>query len=59
MKEAQPRGEIRAAQPGSYPSSSEAQHQMALWFTQNLESGFSTIEVLDAGGAQMKPARRW
>ena len=26
---------------------------VALWFTQNLESAFSTIEVLDANGARM------
>jgi copper resistance protein C len=26
---------------------------VSLWFTQNLESSFSTIEVLDANGARM------
>jgi methionine-rich copper-binding protein CopC len=26
---------------------------VALWFTQNLESAFSTVEVLDANGARM------
>jgi methionine-rich copper-binding protein CopC len=26
---------------------------VSLWFTQNLESSFSSIEVLDAGGARM------
>jgi methionine-rich copper-binding protein CopC len=26
---------------------------VALWFTQNLESAFSTIEILDANGARM------
>ena len=26
---------------------------VSLWFTQNLERGFSTIEVLDASGARM------
>src|SRR5260370_33131217 len=26
---------------------------VALWFTQNLKSAFSTIEVLDANGARM------
>ena len=26
---------------------------ISLWFTQNLESSFSAIEVLDANGAQM------
>jgi methionine-rich copper-binding protein CopC len=26
---------------------------VSLWFTQNLESGFSTIEVLDASGARV------
>jgi methionine-rich copper-binding protein CopC len=30
---------------------------ISLWFTQNLESGFSTIEVLDAGGAQMSAGK--
>src|SRR6516165_4709894 len=26
---------------------------VSLWFTQNLERGFSTVEVLDASGARM------
>jgi copper resistance protein C len=30
---------------------------VALWFTQNLESAFSTIEVLDANGAQMNAGK--
>ena len=29
---------------------------VSLWFTQNLESGFSTIEVLDSNGARMNAA---
>ena len=28
-------------------------HVISLWFTQTLESGFSTIEVLDSNGARM------
>jgi copper resistance protein C len=30
---------------------------VALWFTQNLESAFSTIEVRDASGAQMNAGK--
>ena len=30
---------------------------VALWFTQNLESAFSTIEVRDANGTQMNAAK--
>jgi methionine-rich copper-binding protein CopC len=30
---------------------------VALWFTQNLESAFSTIEVRDANGAQMNAGK--
>jgi copper resistance protein C len=30
---------------------------VALWFTQNLESAFSTIEVLDANGARMNAGK--
>jgi copper resistance protein C len=30
---------------------------LALWFTQNLESAFSTIEVLDANGTQMNAGK--
>jgi copper resistance protein C len=30
---------------------------VALWFTQNLESAFSAIEVLDANGAQMNAGK--
>jgi copper resistance protein C len=28
-------------------------HAVSLWFTQNLERGFCSVEVLDAGGARM------
>lgn len=28
-------------------------HELTLWFTQNLEPAFSTVEVLDAGGARV------
>jgi methionine-rich copper-binding protein CopC len=30
---------------------------VALWFTQNLESAFSTVEVLDANGARMNAGK--
>jgi methionine-rich copper-binding protein CopC len=30
-----------------------SQRTVSLWFTQNLENGFSTIEVLDSNGARM------
>jgi copper resistance protein C len=30
---------------------------VSLWFTQNLESAFSTIEVLDANGVQMNAGK--
>jgi methionine-rich copper-binding protein CopC len=30
---------------------------VALWFTQNLESAFSTVEVRDANGAQMNAGK--
>ena len=30
---------------------------VALWFTQNLESAFSTVEVLDANGSQMNAGK--
>jgi copper resistance protein C len=30
-----------------------APHEVALWFTQNLEPAFSSVEVTDAGGARV------
>jgi len=30
---------------------------VSLWFTQNLEGGFSTIDVLDAGGTPMNAGK--
>ena len=32
-------------------------HAVSLWFTQYLESGFSTIEVLDANGTPMQAGK--
>ena len=32
-------------------------HAVSLWFTQNLESGFSTIEVLDANGTPVQTGK--
>jgi copper resistance protein C len=30
-----------------------APHEVSLWFTQNLEPAFSTVEVTDSGGARV------
>jgi hypothetical protein len=30
-----------------------APHELSLWFTQNLEPAFSTVEVTDAGGTRV------
>lgn len=35
----------------------EPPHAVSLWFTQNLENGFSTIAVFDAAGARMDAGR--
>lgn len=35
----------------------ESPHAVSLWFTQNLESGFSTIEVFDAQGARVNAGK--
>jgi len=32
-------------------------HAVSLWFTQNLENGFSTIEVLDAQGVRVNAGK--